>query len=165
MGTGRAGRGGAGCPHGPGVTTTSPAALAAVEERVRCRKLEGAPVAVQRLPQTDSVRVRAPGLHRDLLELYFENRRSGGGRVRAVRVLPGGRAAIVSFQEPAGERPRAGMAWGGPAFCFAPSRSSSWGSHPCARSGGVHGPGCTTSLSRQWRRGCCSSPTSCRTAS
>ncbi|XP_068524200.1 protein mono-ADP-ribosyltransferase PARP10 [Anas acuta] len=77
------------------------AALAAVEERVRCRQLEGAPVAVQRLPQTDSVRVRAPGLHRDLLELYFENRRSGGGRVRAVRVLPGGRAAIVSFQEPA----------------------------------------------------------------
>ncbi|XP_032037085.1 protein mono-ADP-ribosyltransferase PARP10 [Aythya fuligula] len=75
------------------------AALAAVEERVRCRKLEGATVAVQRLPQTDSVWVRAPGLHRDLLELYFENRRSGGGRVRAVRVLPGGRAAIVSFQE------------------------------------------------------------------
>ncbi|XP_035170322.1 protein mono-ADP-ribosyltransferase PARP10 [Oxyura jamaicensis] len=77
------------------------AALAVVEERVRCHRLEGAALAVQRLPQTDSVRVQAPGLHRDLLELYFENRRSGGGRVRAVRVLPGGQAAIVSFQEPA----------------------------------------------------------------
>ncbi|XP_040403502.1 protein mono-ADP-ribosyltransferase PARP10 [Cygnus olor] len=77
------------------------AALAAVEERVRCRGLEGATLAVQRLPQTDSVQVRAPGLHRDLLELYFENRRSGGGRVRTVRVLPGSRTAIVSFQEPA----------------------------------------------------------------
>lgn len=124
----------------PGVTTASPAALAAVEERVRCRGLEGAALAVQRLPQTDSVRVRAPGLHRDLLELYFENRRSGGGRVRAVRVLPGGQVAIVSFQEPAGEWLRAGMAWGGPAFRFAPSCSLSWLSHPCPRSGGAHGP-------------------------
>lgn len=50
------------------------------------------------------VRVAGPPPSRDLLELYFENRRSGGGRVRDVRLLPGGRGAVVTFQEPAGEQ-------------------------------------------------------------
>ncbi|KAG6921035.1 hypothetical protein G0U57_010928, partial [Chelydra serpentina] len=77
------------------------AELLAVEERVRRRLLEGAPLAVEWVQQTDSVLVRSQGagLSRDLLELYFENKRSGGGSVQAVRVLAGGRAAVVSFQD------------------------------------------------------------------
>lgn len=49
------------------------------------------------------VRVAGPLPSWDLLELYFENRRSGGGCVRDVQPLPGGRGAIVTFQELAGE--------------------------------------------------------------
>ncbi|XP_062426757.1 protein mono-ADP-ribosyltransferase PARP10 isoform X2 [Rhea pennata] len=78
--------------------------FAAVEERVRRRGLEGAAVAAERVPRTDAVVVRAaaPGaLSRDLLELYFENRRSGGGSVREARVLPGRSLAVVSFQDAA----------------------------------------------------------------
>uniref|UniRef100_A0A8B9QRJ0 Poly [ADP-ribose] polymerase n=1 Tax=Apteryx owenii TaxID=8824 RepID=A0A8B9QRJ0_APTOW len=80
------------------------AEFAEVEQRVQRRRLEGAAVAVERVPRTDGVVVRsgAPGsLSRDLLELYFENRRSGGGSVRDVRVLPGCSLAVVSFQDPA----------------------------------------------------------------
>ncbi|CAM5107194.1 unnamed protein product [Natator depressus] len=75
--------------------------LLAVEERVRRRLLDGAPLAVEWVQQTDSVLVwsRGTGLSGDLLELYFENKRSGGGSVQAVRVLAGGRAAVVSFQD------------------------------------------------------------------
>ncbi|KAM9302613.1 protein mono-ADP-ribosyltransferase PARP10 [Morus bassanus] len=77
--------------------------FAAAEQRAQQQGLEGAALALLRLPQTTSVLVRAeaPGLCRDLLELYFENRRSGGGSVQAVRLLPGGRAAVVTFHEPA----------------------------------------------------------------
>ncbi|XP_064364066.1 protein mono-ADP-ribosyltransferase PARP10 [Dromaius novaehollandiae] len=80
------------------------AEFAAAAERVRRRGPEGAAVAVERVPQADSVVVRgaAPGsLSRDLLELYFESRRSGGGSVRGVRLLPGRSLAVVAFQEPA----------------------------------------------------------------
>ncbi|XP_014747652.1 PREDICTED: poly [ADP-ribose] polymerase 10 [Sturnus vulgaris] len=72
--------------------------LASAEQRARQRGL-----ALLRVPQSPAVLVRAPGpaLGRDLLELYFENRRSGGGRVRDVRLLPGGRGAVVTFQEAA----------------------------------------------------------------
>ncbi|XP_068789740.1 protein mono-ADP-ribosyltransferase PARP10 isoform X8 [Struthio camelus] len=79
------------------------AEFAAVEQRVRRRRLEGAAVAVERVQQTDSVVVRSesPRLSCDLLELYFENRRSGGGSVQHVRVLPGCSLAVVSFQDPA----------------------------------------------------------------
>ncbi|XP_054672312.1 protein mono-ADP-ribosyltransferase PARP10 isoform X1 [Grus americana] len=81
----------------------TPQEFAAAEQRVQRRGLEGVTLALLRLPQTTSVLVRAeaPGLSRDLLELYFENRRSGGGSVQAVRLLPGGQAAVVTFQEPA----------------------------------------------------------------
>ncbi|KAM6225746.1 protein mono-ADP-ribosyltransferase PARP10 isoform 2-T2 [Spheniscus humboldti] len=81
----------------------TPPEFAAAEQRAQRQGLEGAALALLRLPQTTSVLVRteAPGLSRDLLELYFENRRSGGGSVRAVQLLPGGRAAVVTFQEPA----------------------------------------------------------------
>nr|XP_054494533.1 protein mono-ADP-ribosyltransferase PARP10 isoform X2 [Agelaius phoeniceus] len=76
----------------------SPPELASAEQRARRQGL-----ALLRVPRSPAVLVRAAGpvLGRDLLELYFENRRSGGGRVSDVRLLPGGRGAIVTFQEPA----------------------------------------------------------------
>ncbi|XP_064533697.1 protein mono-ADP-ribosyltransferase PARP10 isoform X2 [Pseudopipra pipra] len=76
----------------------SPPELASAEQRAQSRGL-----ALLRVPQTPAVLVRAagPALSRDLLELYFENRRSGGGSVREVQLLPGGHRAIVTFQEPA----------------------------------------------------------------
>ncbi|XP_068034221.1 protein mono-ADP-ribosyltransferase PARP10 [Anomalospiza imberbis] len=76
----------------------TPPELASAEQRARQQGL-----ALLRAPQSPAVLVRAagPAPSRDLLELYFENRRSGGGRVRDVRPLPGGRGAVVTFQEPA----------------------------------------------------------------
>uniref|UniRef100_A0A8D0LD74 Uncharacterized protein n=1 Tax=Sphenodon punctatus TaxID=8508 RepID=A0A8D0LD74_SPHPU len=74
----------------------------ALERCVQGRPLEGAPLAVDWVQQTDSVLVqsRGAGLSQDLLELYFESRRSGGGSVRGVRLLPaGGAAAVVSFHD------------------------------------------------------------------
>ncbi|KAM9165497.1 protein mono-ADP-ribosyltransferase PARP10 isoform 2-T3 [Pangshura tecta] len=75
--------------------------LLGMEERVRRRPLDGVLLSVEGVQQTDSVLVRSrgAGLSRDLLELYFENKRSGGGSVQAVRVLAGGRAAVISFQD------------------------------------------------------------------
>ncbi|XP_067416236.1 protein mono-ADP-ribosyltransferase PARP10 [Emydura macquarii macquarii] len=72
-----------------------------LEERVCRRLLDGMPVTVEWMQQTDSILVRSQGprLSRDLLELYFESKRSGGGSVQAVRLLAGGRAAVVSFQD------------------------------------------------------------------
>ncbi|CAN8176900.1 unnamed protein product [Coccothraustes coccothraustes] len=76
----------------------NPPELASAEQRAQQQGL-----ALLRVPRSPAVLVRAagPALGRDLLELYFENRRSGGGRVSDVRLLPGGREAIVTFQEPA----------------------------------------------------------------
>ncbi|XP_054023521.1 protein mono-ADP-ribosyltransferase PARP10-like [Dryobates pubescens] len=79
----------------------TPQELAVVEQQVQCWGPEGARVQLQRVPRTPQVLVRAavPGLSHDLLELYFENRRSGGGSVSDVKVLPGRQAAIVTFQQ------------------------------------------------------------------
>ncbi|XP_054241405.1 protein mono-ADP-ribosyltransferase PARP10 [Indicator indicator] len=79
----------------------TPQELAVVEQRAQCWGPAGAKVQLQRVPRTPQVLVRTtvPGLSHDLLELYFENRRSGGGSVRGVQVLPGGQAAIVTFQQ------------------------------------------------------------------
>ncbi|XP_039425839.1 protein mono-ADP-ribosyltransferase PARP10 [Corvus cornix cornix] len=77
----------------------APPELASAEQRARQQGL-----ALLRVPRSPAVLVRAaaaPALSRDLLELYFENRRSGGGCVRDVRLLPAGRGAVVTFQEPA----------------------------------------------------------------
>ncbi|XP_062371275.1 protein mono-ADP-ribosyltransferase PARP10 [Cinclus cinclus] len=99
---GISGRGGGGTGRGVGdvrgASAARPAELASAEQRARQQGL-----ALLRVPQSPSVLVRAPGPvpSRDLLELYFENRRSGGGRVRDVRPLPGGRGTVVTFQEPA----------------------------------------------------------------
>ncbi|XP_048142259.1 protein mono-ADP-ribosyltransferase PARP10 isoform X2 [Corvus hawaiiensis] len=77
----------------------APPELASAEQRARQQGL-----ALLRVPRSPAVLVRAaaaPALSQDLLELYFENRRSGGGCVRDVRLLPAGRGAVVTFQEPA----------------------------------------------------------------
>ncbi|RLV63982.1 hypothetical protein DV515_00017718 [Chloebia gouldiae] len=81
-----------------GASAARAAELASAEQRARQQGL-----ALLRAPQSPAVLVRAagPALSRDLLELYFENRRSGGGCVRDVRPLPGGHGAVVTFQEPA----------------------------------------------------------------
>uniref|UniRef100_A0A8C3KLC7 RRM domain-containing protein n=1 Tax=Calidris pygmaea TaxID=425635 RepID=A0A8C3KLC7_9CHAR len=87
----------------PGMTSPPVLVLA---ELAAARCWEGGPgVSLLRAPRVPGVLVRAaaPVLSPDLLELYFENRRSGGGSVGGVRVLPGGTAAIVTFQDPAGE--------------------------------------------------------------
>ncbi|XP_071437994.1 protein mono-ADP-ribosyltransferase PARP10 isoform X2 [Pithys albifrons albifrons] len=78
------------------LTFEDPQELASAEQRAQRRGL-----ALRRVPQTPAVlvRVAGPALSRDLLELYFENRRSGGGCVQEVQLLPGGHGAIVTFQE------------------------------------------------------------------
>ncbi|XP_062987331.1 protein mono-ADP-ribosyltransferase PARP10 [Elgaria multicarinata webbii] len=71
-------------------------------EQVQSRALDGASLALDWVERTDSLLVRSGGgsrLRQDLLELYFESKRSGGGPVRAVRLLPRATAAVVSFQD------------------------------------------------------------------
>ncbi|XP_074745857.1 protein mono-ADP-ribosyltransferase PARP10 [Strix uralensis] len=64
------------------------------------RRAQPGGLVLLRVPRTPQVLVRGgAALSPDLLELYFENRRSGGGSVRGVRVLAGGSAAVVTFQE------------------------------------------------------------------
>ncbi|XP_053101054.1 protein mono-ADP-ribosyltransferase PARP10 [Hemicordylus capensis] len=82
----------------------SPAEFLALAEQVQSRGLDGARLALDWVPQTDSLLVQSGGgrsLSPDVLELYFESKRSGGGPVRAVRPLRGGRGAVVSFQDSA----------------------------------------------------------------
>uniref|UniRef100_A0A670IU48 Poly [ADP-ribose] polymerase n=1 Tax=Podarcis muralis TaxID=64176 RepID=A0A670IU48_PODMU len=85
----------------------SNAEFLALAEHVQSRPLDGARLALDWVEQTDSVLVQwgeGPGpspLSQDLLELYFESKRSGGGPVRAIRLLAGATVAVVSFQNPA----------------------------------------------------------------
>ncbi|XP_034980365.1 protein mono-ADP-ribosyltransferase PARP10 [Zootoca vivipara] len=85
----------------------SNAEFLALGEHVQSRPLDGAHLALDWVEQTDGVLVQrgeGPGpspLSQDLLELYFESKRSGGGPVRAVRLLQGATVAVVSFQNPA----------------------------------------------------------------
>uniref|UniRef100_A0A8D2J2R8 Poly [ADP-ribose] polymerase n=1 Tax=Varanus komodoensis TaxID=61221 RepID=A0A8D2J2R8_VARKO len=84
----------------------SEAEFAAVAEQVQHRALDGASVELDWVEQTDSVLVQGGAggqLSQDLLELYFESRRGGGGRVRAVRLLSGGTTAVVTFEDSAGK--------------------------------------------------------------
>uniref|UniRef100_A0A8C5RPV6 Poly [ADP-ribose] polymerase n=1 Tax=Laticauda laticaudata TaxID=8630 RepID=A0A8C5RPV6_LATLA len=74
----------------------------ALADRVQSRLLDGASLVLDWVEQTDSILVRSPHgnqLQPEVLTLYFESRRSGGGRVQAVRLLPGGMLAVVSFQD------------------------------------------------------------------
>nr|XP_060632028.1 protein mono-ADP-ribosyltransferase PARP10 [Anolis sagrei ordinatus] len=81
----------------------SHAEFLSLAEQVGGRPLEGSTLCLEWLEQTESLLVRSQGgkepLQKDLLELYFESKRSGGGPVREVHLLPGGLTAIVTFQE------------------------------------------------------------------
>ncbi|XP_015272446.1 PREDICTED: poly [ADP-ribose] polymerase 10 [Gekko japonicus] len=84
--------------------SAAPMEFLALAERVQGRPLEEASLALDWVEQTDSLLVASCGgvsLSPDLLELYFESRRSSGGPVRAVRLLRGGAVAVVSFHDPA----------------------------------------------------------------
>ncbi|XP_043923651.1 protein mono-ADP-ribosyltransferase PARP10 [Protopterus annectens] len=64
------------------------------------RPLEGVPIHVEHVRVTDSIVVEnlLSATNLDLLLLYFESKRSNGGTVRDVKMLPGGKA-IVAFAE------------------------------------------------------------------
>ncbi|XP_069478069.1 protein mono-ADP-ribosyltransferase PARP10 isoform X1 [Ambystoma mexicanum] len=71
-----------------------------LEQKVSRRLLEGLVISVQRVQRTDQLLVSnlAPGLRADLLELYFESKRSDGGEVQDVTLLQKAGAAIVTFK-------------------------------------------------------------------
>ncbi|XP_058035038.1 protein mono-ADP-ribosyltransferase PARP10 isoform X2 [Ahaetulla prasina] len=74
----------------------------ALADRVQSRMLDGASLVLDWVEQTDSILVQShhgSQLQPEVLTLYFESRRSGGGRVQSVRLLPGGMLAVVSFQD------------------------------------------------------------------
>nr|XP_056710557.1 protein mono-ADP-ribosyltransferase PARP10 [Euleptes europaea] len=73
----------------------------ALAERVQNQPLEKARLELDWVEQTDSLLVAGGGvgLSQDLLELYFESKRSSGGPVRAVRLLRGATVAVVSFHD------------------------------------------------------------------
>ncbi|XP_060681205.1 protein mono-ADP-ribosyltransferase PARP10 isoform X1 [Hemiscyllium ocellatum] len=75
--------------------------LEALKVKARNRSLQGATLDIRQLPRTDRILVEnlGPTDDEDILSLYFESRRrSNGGTVLNVTMLPGGRA-IVLFQE------------------------------------------------------------------
>lgn len=83
-------------------------------DRVQSRMLDGASLVLDWVEQTDSILVRShhgSQLQPEVLTLYFESRRSGGGRVQAVRLLPGGMLAVVSFQDRTGEGCSRRVSW------------------------------------------------------
>ncbi|XP_067871839.1 protein mono-ADP-ribosyltransferase PARP10 [Heterodontus francisci] len=75
-------------------------ALEGIKKKARSRCLQGATIEVEQLPRTDRILVEnlSPTDDKDILCLYFESRRSNGGNVLDVTMVPGGRAIIV-FQE------------------------------------------------------------------
>ncbi|XP_069077261.1 protein mono-ADP-ribosyltransferase PARP10 isoform X1 [Pleurodeles waltl] len=76
------------------------AEFSSLEQKVSRRLLEGLPISVERVQRTDQVLVSNldPEIQPDLLELYFESKRSGGGDVQDVSLLKEARAAIVTFR-------------------------------------------------------------------
>ncbi|XP_075440429.1 protein mono-ADP-ribosyltransferase PARP10 isoform X2 [Ascaphus truei] len=72
-----------------------------MSQRVLARKLHGTSVSVQRVRASDQVLVQnlGPEIASDLLELYLESKRSGGGKVRSVTMLRDSGTAIVSFHD------------------------------------------------------------------
>ncbi|XP_048472530.1 protein mono-ADP-ribosyltransferase PARP10-like [Rhincodon typus] len=75
--------------------------LETMKVKAKSRSLQGATLDIRQLPQTDRILVEnlSPTDDKDILSLYFESRRrSNGGTVLDVTMLPGGRA-IVLFQE------------------------------------------------------------------
>ncbi|XP_078542546.1 protein mono-ADP-ribosyltransferase PARP10 isoform X3 [Lissotriton helveticus] len=76
------------------------AEFSSLEQKVSKRLLAGLPVTVERVQRTDQVLVTSldPEIKPDLLELYFESRRSGGGEVQGVSLLKEARAAVITFR-------------------------------------------------------------------
>lgn len=76
------------------------AEFSSLEQKVSRRLLAGLPISLERVQRTDQVLVSSlnPEIKPDLLELYFESRRSGGGEVQDVSLLKEARAAIVTFR-------------------------------------------------------------------
>ncbi|KAM4605807.1 protein mono-ADP-ribosyltransferase PARP10 [Discoglossus pictus] len=70
-------------------------------QRVAARKLSGATLSVQQVRASSEVLIQnvSPQIPDDLLELYLESRRSGGGRVQSLTRLRDSSAVIVSFHE------------------------------------------------------------------
>ncbi|KAM3841398.1 protein mono-ADP-ribosyltransferase PARP10 isoform 3-T3 [Vipera latastei] len=94
-------------PAGDQVLVQLQAALSHAEflvlaDHVQSWVLDGASLVLDWVEQTDSILVQSHHgnqLQPEVLTLYFESRRSGGGRVQAVRLLLGGTMAVVSFQD------------------------------------------------------------------
>ncbi|XP_073412651.1 protein mono-ADP-ribosyltransferase PARP10 isoform X2 [Dendrobates tinctorius] len=72
-----------------------------LERNVEKRPVQGSSLSVQRVRLCAEVLVENLGesVSIDLLEMYFESRRSGGGRVNLVTMLRNNSAAIVSFDD------------------------------------------------------------------
>ncbi|XP_069588203.1 protein mono-ADP-ribosyltransferase PARP10 [Ranitomeya imitator] len=72
-----------------------------LERNVEKRPVQGSSLSVQRVRLCAEVLVENLGesVSTDLLEMYFESRRSGGGRVNSVTMLRNNSAAIVSFDD------------------------------------------------------------------
>ncbi|XP_075861057.1 protein mono-ADP-ribosyltransferase PARP10 isoform X2 [Microcebus murinus] len=80
----------------------SEAEVRILEEQAQNLGLEGATVSLAQVPQAQAVRVvgDAPAVDLLLLELYLENeRRSGGGPLEGLRILPRHLGTVVSFQQ------------------------------------------------------------------
>ncbi|XP_067824803.1 protein mono-ADP-ribosyltransferase PARP10 isoform X2 [Heptranchias perlo] len=75
-------------------------ALEEVKKKAGNRCLQGAVIELEQLPRTDRILVEnlSPTDDEDFLTLYFESRRSNGGNVLNVTMIPGGKAIVV-FQE------------------------------------------------------------------
>ncbi|KAM3910070.1 protein mono-ADP-ribosyltransferase PARP10 [Leptodactylus fuscus] len=73
--------------------------FANLERSVEKRPVHGSSPSVQRLRLCADLLVEnlGGGVSAELLEMYFENRRSGGGRVKSLTMLRNNAAAIVSF--------------------------------------------------------------------
>ncbi|XP_069322880.1 protein mono-ADP-ribosyltransferase PARP10 [Eulemur rufifrons] len=80
----------------------SEAEVRVLEEWAQNLGLEGATVSLAQVPQARAVRVvgGTPSVDLLLLELYLENeRRSGGGALEGLRILPRHLGTVVSFQQ------------------------------------------------------------------
>ncbi|KAL2767364.1 protein mono-ADP-ribosyltransferase PARP10 isoform 1, partial [Daubentonia madagascariensis] len=80
----------------------SEAEVRILEEQAQNLGLEGASVSLAQVRQARAVRVvgGTPSVDRLLLELYLENeRRSGGGPLEGLRILPKHLGTVVSFQQ------------------------------------------------------------------
>ncbi|XP_051872954.1 protein mono-ADP-ribosyltransferase PARP10 isoform X2 [Pristis pectinata] len=78
----------------------SAGAIEEMKRKTSSKCLQGATIQVEQLPHTDRILVEnlGPTDDEEIMRLYFESRRSNGGNVLNVTMLPGGKA-IVEFQD------------------------------------------------------------------